>query len=93
MKIIVCINTIILVILIYLNFYFKNNFYELTLVSKMLDTKITKEKQIIASLNAEISYVTSPKYLGALSSKYLKLKNVERRQIVKDFKQALKLLK
>jgi len=75
-----------------MNFYFKNNFYEMTVMSKMLDSKIMQEKQNIATLNAEIAYITSPKYLSTLSHKHLKLQNVDYKQIVKDFQQASILL-
>ncbi|WP_158706837.1 hypothetical protein [Candidatus Phycorickettsia trachydisci] len=75
-----------------MNFHFKNNFYEMTVMSKLLDSKIMQEKQNIATLNAEIAYITSPKYLSALSHKHLKLQNVDYKQIVKDFQQASILL-
>lgn len=92
MKLLTCINILALVLLIYMSFYFKNNFYEMTVMSKMLDSKIMQEKQNIATLNAEIAYITSPKYLSALSHKHLKLQNVDYKQIVKDFQQANKIL-
>lgn len=92
MKLLTCINILVLVFLIHISFYFKNNFYEMTVMSKLLDSKIMQEKQNIATLNAEIAYITSPKYLSTLSHKYLKLQNVDYKQIVKDFQQVNKIL-
>jgi len=92
MKLLTCLNILVLILLIHMNFFFKNNFYEMTVMSKMLDLKIMQEKQNIATLNAEIAYITSPKYLSILSHKHLKLQNVDYKQIVKDFQQANRVL-
>jgi hypothetical protein len=82
-------NIAALFLLVYLNFYFKNHFRELSLSEKILSKKIDHEKQLSSNLNAEFSYLTSPKNLQILATKYLDLKNVNSSQIVKDLDQAL----
>jgi hypothetical protein len=82
-------NIAALFLLVYLNFYFKNHFRELSLSEKILSKRIDHEKQLSSNLNAEFSYLTSPKNLQILATKYLDLKNVNSSQIVKDLDQAL----
>ncbi len=86
-RLITSLNVLILVTLAYLNFYLKNNFRELSVANKALETRIAQEKQLATTLKAEVAYVTSPKYLQLLADKHLKLQNVSSSQIIKYFDQ------
>ncbi len=67
-----------------MNFYFKNHFHELSLGTKILDKKIAQEQQNLSNLNAEFSYLTSPKHLQKPSKQYLNLQQVHSSQIIKE---------
>jgi hypothetical protein len=72
-----------------MNFYLKNSFHELALSKRLIDRRFEYEKQSILTLNAESAYLNSPKYLQKMATKYLKLKNVLPKQIIKDFDTAV----
>ena len=80
-------NVAMLLVLVYLNFYIKNNFYELSVADKIINVKIAQDKQTITTLKAELTYVTSPKNLKELAKKYLTLEPIKGWQIIKDLQQ------
>jgi len=80
-------NIALLMILVYLNFYIKNDFHELSIADKIVTSRISQEKQNIQTLDAELNYVTSPKNLKMLEKKYLSLEPIKATQIIKDLQQ------
>ena len=86
-------NLCILITIVYLNFELKNNFLEITLSNKILNTRLRYEEQMLSTLRAEFVYISSPEYLNNLSNKYLHLSNIKSNQIVADLDQAIALIK
>ena len=80
-------NIAMLLILVYLNFYIKNSFHDLSIAERIVSSRIAQERQLIATLNAELTYVTSPKNLKELAKKYLNLEPIKSEQIIKDLQQ------
>lgn len=80
-------NAGLLLLLVYLNFDVKNDFYEVSVVNKMLANRIAQEKQQIKTLEAEVGYATSPKNLQSLADKYLKLETISPARIIKNLQQ------
>lgn len=83
-KLLTIFNISILVIVIYLNFYISNKCHEINVAQKIVDANIEKETQLLSTLNAEFTYLTSPKYLKILAKKYLTLCPIASAQIIKD---------
>jgi hypothetical protein len=80
-------NITLLLVLVYLNFYIKNNFHDLSIAERIATSRIAHERQLITTLNAELTYVTSPKNLKELAKKYLTLEPIKGEQIIKDLEQ------
>ncbi len=75
--------------LVYMNFHIKNNFHEVMVSDKMISSRIFEEEQLYITLKAELTYLTSPKNLKLLASKYLNLAPVHSSQIVKSIEPIL----
>jgi len=84
-------NIATLLILVYFNFYIKNSFHDLMIADRIVSSRIAQERQLIATLNAELTYVTSPKNLKELAKKYLSLEPIRSEQIIKDLQQLEKM--
>ena len=58
-------------------------------MTNIIDARIRYEQQLITTLNAELVYISSPKYLQKLADKYLNLEHIKSTQIVQDLPHAL----
>ena len=75
-------NLVLLGILVYCNFHITNKYHEISIADKMINAQITQDKQLVSTLNAEITYLASPKYLKPLAAKYFNLVPISSKQIM-----------
>lgn len=72
--------------LVYMLFVIKDNVMKLNKEYEMIKRQISYEHNAMKMLKSELSYLSSPERLQALSSKYLPLESVQVAQIISDYK-------
>ena len=86
-------NLALLGVLVYCNFYVTNKYHEISIANKMINSQILQDKQLVTTLHAELTYLTSPKYLKPLAAKYLTLVPISSKQIMPDLLAVSNLIK